>query len=92
MNGTYTSTKLLGKIGNDITSTRSVDEIIDKVYANLNTLMDAAGFGIGVHKPEQDLIEFPLYIEGDQSMIRIHTAPRKKISWPVFVLMDVKTL
>lgn len=63
---TFKSTKLLGTIGNDITSTRSVDEIINKVYANLNTLMDAAGFGIGVYREEQNKIEFPLYIEGDQ--------------------------
>ncbi|MBK6520981.1 MAG: GAF domain-containing protein [Sphingobacteriaceae bacterium] len=75
---TYTSTKLLGKIGNDITSTRSVDEIIDKVYANLNTLMDAAGFGIGVHKPEQDLIEFPLYIEGDQKYDNVSYSAKEK--------------
>ncbi len=63
---TFTSTKLLGTIGNDITSTRSVNEIIDKVYANLNTLMDATGFGIGVYKPESDQLHFPLYIDNNE--------------------------
>lgn len=63
---TFTSTKLLGTIGNDITSTRSVNEIIDKVYANLNTLMDATGFGIGVFKPEANQLHFPLYIEENE--------------------------
>jgi transcriptional regulator with GAF, ATPase, and Fis domain len=75
---TYTSTKLLGKIGNDITSTRSVDEIIDKVYVNLNTLMDAAGFGIGVYRPEQDQIQFPLYIEGDQKYDNVSYSANEK--------------
>ncbi|HNO72016.1 MAG TPA: GAF domain-containing protein, partial [Bacteroidia bacterium] len=38
---TYENTRLLGQIGKDITSTLSVDEVIEKVYSNVNTLMDA---------------------------------------------------
>jgi transcriptional regulator with GAF, ATPase, and Fis domain len=60
---TYDNTKLLGTIGNDITSTLSVDEIIDKVYANLNTLMDASVFGIGIYNLETNGLIFPASIE-----------------------------
>ncbi len=62
---TYQNTKLLSKIGNDITSILSLKDIVQNVYANVNNLMDAAGFGIGVYKKETHRIEFPLYIEGD---------------------------
>ena len=48
----YQNTKLLSKIGNDITSTFSAKEIIEKVYNNVNQLMDAAGFGIGLYNKE----------------------------------------
>ena len=64
--------RLLSTIGKDITSTFSIDEIVDKVYHNVNALMDATGFGIGVYKKETDSIEFPLYIEGDDKLKNIH--------------------
>ncbi len=63
---TYENTRLLSQIGNDITSTLSVEEIIDKVYANVNNLMDATGFGIGVFKKETHQIVYPVYIEGEE--------------------------
>ncbi len=63
---TYQDTRLLSQIGKDITSTLSLEEIIDKVYVNVNTLMDATGFGIGVHKKETHELYFPLYIEGNE--------------------------
>jgi transcriptional regulator with GAF, ATPase, and Fis domain len=56
---------LLGKIGQQIISYLSVAEIVDKVYEHVNTLMDATGFGIGLHKPSTDQIIYPLYIEGE---------------------------
>ena len=46
---TYENTRLLGQIGKDITSTLSVDEVIQKVYSNVNTLMDASVFAIGIY-------------------------------------------
>jgi len=63
---TYENTRLLSKIGNDITSILSLEEIIDKVYSNVNDLMDAKGFGIGVYNAETRQIKFPLYIEDDE--------------------------
>ncbi|MEO6305336.1 MAG: GAF domain-containing protein, partial [Bacteroidia bacterium] len=63
---TYENTRLLSKIGNDITSLLSLEEIIDRVYSNVNDLMDAEGFGIGMFKEETNQIVFPLYIEADE--------------------------
>jgi transcriptional regulator with GAF, ATPase, and Fis domain len=63
---TYENTRLLSKIGNDITSILSLEEIVDKVYSNVNDLMDAKGFGIGVYNEETKQIKFPLYIEDEE--------------------------
>jgi transcriptional regulator with GAF, ATPase, and Fis domain len=72
----YKNTRLLSKLGNDITSTFSVEEIIEKVYANVNSLMDAAGFGIGVYNKEIDKIVFPLYIEDTDKFENIEYDPK----------------
>jgi signal transduction histidine kinase len=53
----------LSHIGRDITSSLSLEKIIHTVYENVNTLMDASVFTIGLYKPEQNCLEFPAAIE-----------------------------
>ncbi len=62
---------LLGKIGQQIISYLSVEDIVEKVYEHVNSLMDATGFGIGLHKPESNQVVFPVYIEGDEKFQNI---------------------
>ncbi|MBL7897769.1 MAG: GAF domain-containing protein, partial [Crocinitomicaceae bacterium] len=45
----YQNTKLIGQISRDIAESLSVEKIIAKVYDNINTLMDATCFGIGIY-------------------------------------------
>ena len=52
-------TEQLSKIGRAITSTLSVDKIIETVYENVNKLMDAAIFGVGIYNEEQTQLDFP---------------------------------
>tara|TARA_R110000868_G_scaffold294140_1_gene554715 strand:- start:68576 stop:72496 length:3921 start_codon:yes stop_codon:yes gene_type:complete len=52
-------TEQLSMIGRAITSTLSVDRIIETVYENVNALMDAAIFGVGIYNKELDRLEFP---------------------------------
>ena len=52
-------TEQLSQIGRAITSTLSVDKIIETVYKHVNTLMDAAVFGVGIYNKEKDRIDFP---------------------------------
>ncbi|MCX6295185.1 MAG: GAF domain-containing protein, partial [Bacteroidetes bacterium] len=59
----FRNTELIGEIGKEITSTLSVDEIISKVYEQVNTLMDATIFGIGVFRSEKDDLYFSGAIE-----------------------------
>ncbi|MEO6612511.1 MAG: ATP-binding protein [Chitinophagaceae bacterium] len=59
----YNSVSVLSKIGRDITSTLDLDTILNTVYENVNELMDATVFGIGIYKPEEEAIEYRLAIE-----------------------------
>src|SRR4030095_871893 len=59
----YQNVELLGEIGRKITSSLSVETIISTVYDNVNALMDAAVFGIGIYHDETKRIEFPATYE-----------------------------
>jgi signal transduction histidine kinase len=59
----YKNVELLGEIGRKITSSLSVETIISTVYDNVNALMDASVFGIGIYHDEKKQIEFPATYE-----------------------------
>ncbi len=52
-------TEELSKIGRAITSSLSIDKIIETVYENVNALMDASVFGVGIYNKEKNRIDFP---------------------------------
>jgi len=52
-------TEQLSMIGRAITSSLSVDKIIETVYENVNALMDAAIFGVGIYNKELNRLDFP---------------------------------
>ena len=62
----YTNVEQLGEIGRKITASLSVEHIISTVYANVNTLMDAAVFGIGLYNPARRSLDFPATYERGQ--------------------------
>lgn len=64
----YQDTKLLGQIAKDISSSLSVETIIEKVYHSVNQLMDATGFGIGIYQPATRKIKMPGYIEKGEKL------------------------
>jgi len=53
----------LSRIGRDITSSLSIENIIQTIYENVNRLMDAPVFTIGLHHSEKGTLEFPSIIE-----------------------------
>ncbi|MBL4658009.1 MAG: GAF domain-containing protein [Flavobacteriales bacterium] len=54
----YKHAELMGKIGKSITSSLSVEKIIETVYENINTLLDATVFAIGVYDKEHEQLVF----------------------------------
>lgn len=64
----YTNIELLGEIGRKITSSLSVERIISTVYDNVNSLMDASIFGIGIYNESLKRIEFPATYEKGEAL------------------------
>lgn len=64
----YQNTKLLSQISKDIAQSLEVETIISKVYQNINNLMDATCFGIGIYNEETRRIEMPGFIEDGERM------------------------
>ena len=64
----YHHITLLSEIGREITSSLSVEKIIEKTYENINKLMDASGFYIGIYDHEKNHLSFPGAIEKGEKM------------------------
>ncbi|MBI4929672.1 MAG: tetratricopeptide repeat protein [Bacteroidetes bacterium] len=57
---TYQNVKLLSEIGKQITSCLTVEKIIETTYENINQLMDASSFWIGIYNETTQRLEYPL--------------------------------
>ncbi len=62
----YDNVRILSDIGQKITSTLNLNEISTLVYQNVNSLMDASGFGLGVYNKERKTIDFEGFVEKGQ--------------------------
>jgi len=51
--------ELISEMGQDITSSLSIQHIIETVYAHVNKLMDASVFGIGIINKDKQQLDFP---------------------------------
>ncbi len=59
----YENIKVLTIIGQKITQTLDLKEIIKMVYENVNELMDASGFGLGVYNAKLQELAFDGFME-----------------------------
>jgi len=57
---TYNNVKLLSEIGQQITSCLTVEKIIETTYENINRLMDASSFWIGIYNEQEQRLNYPL--------------------------------
>ncbi len=64
----YNNIKLLSEIGKEVTSNLEIKNIIKIVYDNVNTLMDASVFAIGIYNSEKNRIEFDGAIEKSKNL------------------------
>ncbi len=55
---TYKNTRILNEIGQDISSSLSTKEIVQKAYKNINSLMDASVFAIALYNEENETLTF----------------------------------
>ena len=54
---------VISDIGRELTAKLDMEDITNTLYHKVNELMDASVFGIGVYRPEQDIIEVPYAME-----------------------------
>ncbi|WP_041264148.1 SpoIIE family protein phosphatase [Bernardetia litoralis] len=62
----YQNVRILSQIGQKITNILDVQTLIQTVYENINTLMPADGFGIGILNNYTGKIDFEGFIENDE--------------------------
>ncbi|WP_230379803.1 ATP-binding protein [Kaistella gelatinilytica] len=60
--------ELLNNIGRKITSSLSIEKVIGTVYKNVNKLMDANVFGIGIYNDQLKTLEFPCTYENGKPL------------------------
>lgn len=61
----YRNVRIISRIGQSITATLNLEEILNTVYTNVNELMDACIFGIGLLDEEKKVINYELFIDED---------------------------
>ena len=64
----YNNTRLLSQIAEDISSSLSIGSINEKVYNNVNKLMDASMFGIGLYNAKTNTLDFKGFRENSVVM------------------------
>ncbi len=64
----YQNVEQLGEIGRKIIASLSIEKIMGTVYDNVNTLMDAAVFGIGIYNEALKRIDFPSTYENGEPL------------------------
>jgi signal transduction histidine kinase/CheY-like chemotaxis protein len=57
------SIELLSEIGREITASLDLNVILFKLYERVNQITDATIFGVGLYRPEKQLIDYTLAIE-----------------------------
>ncbi|MBL8229846.1 MAG: GAF domain-containing protein [Bryobacterales bacterium] len=82
--------ELLSEIGKEITSSLDMDTIFAKLYTNVNQLMDATIFGVGIYLPEEHAIEYRLAFEKGKRYEPYRRDTRDKNQFPVWCIENRK--
>ena len=88
----YNSISVLSKIGRDITSTLDLNTILNTVYENVNQLMDASVFGIGVYNTENATIDYQLAIDKGNRYKPYSRSMEDKDQFPVWCIENKKEI
>ncbi len=83
LESTFSKLKLLTEIGQEITSTLNIDTILNTVYENVNRLMDASVFGIGIYSSVENTINYKLAIENGKRYQPYTRSMEDKNQFPV---------
>ena len=88
----YDNIKIISDIGQSITSTLNLEKILIRVYENINHLMDAWVFGIGLTNESEQTIEYKLFMEDSVRAPIFSTPIDSNSSWGVWCLKNRKEI
>jgi signal transduction histidine kinase len=81
---------LLNRIGKDLTGSLDSDTIFYKLYENVNKLLDASIFGVGIYHSEKQEIEYRLAIEKGKKYEPYSRDMKNKNQFPVWCIENRK--
>ena len=81
---------LLNRIGKDLTGSLDSDTIFYKLYENVNKLLDASIFGVGIYHSEKQEIEYRLAIEKGKKYEPYTRDMKNKNQFPVWCIENRK--
>lgn len=70
----YQNISIISEIGQKITSSLDIEKIMNTIYENMNSLMDATVFGIGIFDEKHQEIDYRMYIENSHRVPRFQTS------------------
>ncbi|MFA6260590.1 MAG: GAF domain-containing protein [Bacteroidia bacterium] len=88
----YENIQLLSQIGQEITSTLNLEDILTTVYENVNELMDASVFGIGIYNASSQTIDYQLAIEKGKRYQPYSRSMEDKNQFPVWCIENKKEI
>lgn len=69
--------KILSEIGKELTSTLDFEEILEKVYDQVNSVMDASVFLIAMYSEKEDILTYEFCVEKDVRMPEVSVQLRE---------------
>lgn len=75
---------LIHQIGQDITTNLSLKDIIEVAYKNVNLLMDASEFGIGIYEEKEATIQYDLYYYKGEKLPSVKISTREENRLAIF--------
>lgn len=76
----------LSGIGQQITASLDLDTVLFRLYEQINQIVDASIFGVGLHRPELGVIEYTLAIENGKRYAPYTRSLADKSQFPVWVV------
>lgn len=88
----YESMHVLSNIGQSMTATLKLDDILDKLYDNVNLLMSAEGLYVGIFDEKENLLRFDWNIEHGKMLDSFTLSLENEKSWLVWGFLHNQTV
>ncbi len=88
----YDSVERLSEMGKKITATLNFESIFSQLYQNVNELMDASIFGIGIYKENKQEISYELAMERGVPYLPYTRSMQDKSQFPVQCITEKKEI